>query len=62
MKPRRVVDNLAFLRRVSLDTMGRIPTTDEIADFLDLPSDSWRNQTIERFFSAPGWADHWVAH
>ena len=60
--PAPIVDDLAFLRRVTLDTTGVIPTEDEITAFLQLPEQTRRQQTIDRLLNEPGWADHWVSY
>ena len=49
-----------FLRRVTLDLTGRIPTIDEVVDFLNDPSAGKRAQAIERLLATPQWADRWA--
>ncbi len=60
--PALQVDDLGFLRRVTLDTTGVIPTEDDVTAFLALSEDSRREQTIDRLLDDPGWADHWVGY
>ncbi|WP_169976778.1 DUF1553 domain-containing protein [Tautonia rosea] len=55
-------DDLAFLRRLTLDTVGLIPTEDEISRFLDDPPSTRRSLAIDRLLDDPRWADHWVAY
>lgn len=47
-----------FLRRVSLDVIGTIPTHAEAAAFLDDPSPGKRDTLIERLFADPRYAEH----
>jgi mono/diheme cytochrome c family protein len=55
-----LVGDLAFLRRLSLDTIGVIPSLDEIEDFQSNSLLSRRSATIDRLLEDPRWADHWV--
>ncbi len=57
-----VISDLAFLRRVSLDTIGMIPTADEVRAYLADPPNQRRYRAIERLLNHPGWADHWVSY
>ena len=52
-----LTDDLAFLRRVTLDTVGVIPTEAEVAAFLALPASSRRAAMIDRLLADPRWAD-----
>ncbi len=61
-EPLPLADDLAFLRRVTLDTVGVIPTLDEIQAFLGNPPQTRREQAIERLLADPRWADHWVPY
>ena len=49
-----------FLRRASLDTIGRLPTVSETKAFLDEPSPDGRAALIERLLKDPAYADHWA--
>ena len=55
-----VVDDLAFLRRVTVDVIGRIPTNDEINEFLALPEATRRTTWIDRLLADPRFADRWT--
>ena len=57
-----VVDDMTFLRRLTLNTVGVIPSRHEIAWFLDQPTETRRHLAIDRFLDDPRWADHWVAY
>ncbi len=61
-KPTALTEDLEFLRRLTLDTIGLVPTPDEIRSFLAEPSATRRTRAIERLLAHPGWADHWVSY
>ena len=54
------VDDLAFLRRVTVDLVGRIPTEDEIKEFRKLPAGERRELTIDRLLQDERLADRWT--
>lgn len=54
------VDDLGFLRRVTIDLIGRIPTSEEIDEYLSLPAKSRRVQVIERLLADKRFADRWT--
>ncbi|MEO7319319.1 MAG: DUF1553 domain-containing protein, partial [Chthoniobacteraceae bacterium] len=60
--PPPVVDDAAFLRRVSLDTVGVPPTENEVRAFLGNTAPDKRAKTIERLVSDDRWADHWTSY
>jgi hypothetical protein len=62
VKPAALTDDAAFLRRVSLDTVGVIPSRQEIAAFEKLSPGERRKKTIDRLLADPRWADHWVGY
>lgn len=49
-----------FLRRVTLDLVGRIPTTFEVREFLGDQSLDKRERTIDRLLESPEYAQHWA--
>ena len=49
-----------FLRRVTLDLTGRIPTPNEVIAFLQDTSPEKRGTTIEALLATPQWADRWA--
>ena len=55
-------DDLTFLRRVSLDTVGVTPTEPEIAAFLADRSPDRRARVIDRLLADPRWADQWMGY
>ena len=56
----KVADDATFLRRVSLDLTGNIPTADEVILFLGDKSVSKRSDLIERFLKGEKFADYWA--
>lgn len=60
--PLPLADDYAFLRRVSLDVIGTIPTPEIVARFLALPAAGRRTQIIDWLLEQPGWADNWVGY
>jgi hypothetical protein len=57
-----LLDDYAFLRRVSLDTIGTIPSPKEIAAFTGDRSPDRRARAIDRLLADPRWADHWTSY
>jgi hypothetical protein len=55
VRPAAVADEGEFLRRVSLDLIGKIPTAAEARDFLDDPSPGKRLALIERLLDSPAY-------
>lgn len=55
--PSPVCDDATFLRRVSLDIAGRLPTTEEAKAFLASTDPGKRDQVIDRLLRSPGYAD-----
>ena len=55
-------DDLTFLRRVTLDTIGLTPTEAEIAAFLADHSPDRRTRVIDRLLADPRWADHQMSY
>ena len=55
--PSPLCDDSTFLRRVSLDIAGRLPTLEETKAFLANPAPDKRDQAIESLLSSPDYAD-----
>lgn len=53
------IDDLGFLRRVTVDLIGRIPTVEEVDAYLAMPAESRRAEVIERLLFDPRFADRW---
>lgn len=57
-----LTNDLDFLRRLSLDTTGVVPSEKEVADFLADKAPDKRSKWIDRFLNDKRWADHWTAY
>lgn len=58
MPPSPVCDDATFLRRVSLDIAGRLPTEEEAEQFLADDASDKRSKAIDRLLRSPGYADY----
>jgi hypothetical protein len=56
------LDELAFLRRVYLDTVGVVPTSDEIRTYQADSRADKKSRLIDRLLNDPRQADHWVPY
>lgn len=54
------IDDLAFLRRATLDLVGRIPTLDEIREFESASPADRREELLARLLDSPRFADRWT--
>ena len=62
IQPSPVVDDATFLRRVSLDLTGQIPTPKAVQAFLadPTPSRQKRSKLIDQLIASPAYIDHWT--
>src|SRR3984957_6043163 len=62
IQPSPAVDDATFLRRVSEDLTGQLPTPQEVRAFLADPaaSQAKRSREIDRLMSRPSFVDHWT--
>src|SRR5262249_2393595 len=51
-------DDAEFLRRVTLDLTGKIPTAGEVREFLDDPRGDKRGRLVERLLGGPAYIAH----
>lgn len=58
--PSDLCDDAVFLRRVSLDIAGRLPTVDEATAFLESTDPNKRDAAIDRLLRSPGYADYFA--
>jgi len=58
--PSDLADDATFLRRVSLDTIGTLPTADEARAFLADPAADKRAKLIDKLLERPEYADFWA--
>jgi len=61
VEPAPAADDATFLRRVSLDLIGRIPTPAEVDAYLRDRATDKRRLLVERLLASPGYARHWAA-
>ncbi len=59
--PSPICDDATFLRRVSLDISGRIPTEKETTEFLASSDPDKRDIVIQRLLRSPGYADYFAS-
>lgn len=57
-----LADDLVFLRRVTLDTVGVTPKEAEIDAFLQDDPATRRRHAIDRLLADNRWADHWMGY
>lgn len=55
-----LTSDLEFLRRARLDLTGRIPTADEVLEFLADSSPNKRSALVDRLLNSPEWVHRWV--
>jgi hypothetical protein len=60
MVPSDLCTDEEFLRRVSLDMIGTLPTPDEVAEFLADPSPDKRNRKIDELLKSPAYVEWWT--
>jgi hypothetical protein len=58
--PAEGATDLEFLRRVSLDLTGRIPTAERVARFAADTAPDKRAQLVEELLAKPEWVDKWT--
>ena len=54
--PSPTCDDATFLRRVTLDVCGRLPTTEEVREFLGNAAPDKRSKAIDRLLDSPDYA------
>ncbi|MBX3414805.1 MAG: DUF1553 domain-containing protein [Pirellulales bacterium] len=60
--PAEIVDDETFLRRVSLDLVGEMPTPEEVTAFSLDPSPDKRGATIDRLLADPRYGENWARY
>ena len=58
--PSPICDDSTFIRRVSLDIAGRLPTTEETKSFLASKAPDKRDQLIDSLLNSPDYADYFA--
>ncbi|MBI1314762.1 DUF1553 domain-containing protein [bacterium] len=60
LRPADLVDDMAYLRRVSVDLIGRIPTHDEIQEYMAWPPVERRSKIVDKLMADPRFVDRWT--
>ena len=60
IQPSDVVSDAGFLRRVSLDLAGQLPTPEAVSAFLADTSKTKRSAIIDKLIASPAYVDHWT--
>lgn len=58
--PGQALDDLAFLRKSTIDIIGRIPTFSEIEQYQKWPKAKRRSLLLDRLLNDKGFADRWT--
>lgn len=61
-RPTSELSDVEFLRRVSLDATGLIPTAEQLRVYLYDKEDRRRDNAIEKLLASESWADSWVPY
>jgi hypothetical protein len=61
-EPAALIDDAAFVRRATIDVLGRIATPDEIRRFEALPETDRRAKFIDELLARDEWADAWTPY
>jgi hypothetical protein len=60
LKPSPPCDDATFIRRAFLDTIGRLPTPEEVRGYLDDKSPAKRERLVELLLARPEFVDYWT--
>ena len=60
IQPSKMSEDTEFLRRVYLDMTGRIPTPEEVLDFLKDGSSTKRQKKVEALLDSEDYLDYWT--
>lgn len=58
--PSELCDDATFIRRAFLDTIGTLPTAEEVRQFMANPSVNKRQQLVDDLLQRPEWVDYWT--
>jgi len=60
LPPSELCDDSTFLRRVSIDISGRMPTEEEVRQFREDADPAKRDKLVDRLLESPGYADYFA--
>ena len=60
IEPSDLSSDAEFLRRVFLDTIGTLPTSQEVREFLDNPAADKRARLVDRLLDREEYVDYWT--
>lgn len=60
IEPSPLSDDATFLRRVSLDTIGTLPTSDEVRQFLSDTAPDKRSRLVDRLLERDEYVEYWT--
>ena len=60
LKPSPPCDDATFIRRAYLDTIGRLPTPEEVRGYLDDKSPAKRERLVDLLLARPEFVDFWT--
>ncbi|MFT5127339.1 MAG: WD40 repeat protein [Rhodothermales bacterium] len=60
LRPSARCDDATFIRRTSLDSIGRLPTPERVRAFLADSASDKRQRLIDELLAQPEWADYWT--
>ena len=60
LPPSPPADDVTFMRRAYLDTIGKLPTVDEVREFLGDGKPDKRDRLIDSLLSRPEFVDYWA--
>jgi hypothetical protein len=60
LRPSPPCDDATFIRRAFLDTIGRLPTPEEVRDYLGDASGTKRERLVDQLLARPEFVDYWT--
>jgi hypothetical protein len=60
VRPSPTCDDATFIRRASLDSIGRLPTPERVRAFIADSAADKRERLIDELLAHPAWADYWA--
>lgn len=62
LQPAPRCDDHEYIRRATLDIIGRIPTVEEIQEYLKWPAENRRAQLVDKLLASPEYSRYWSTH